>query len=87
MHRDTEEFLRTDLALGMANIRYYVGKIYENGDGYLHARDLERLNSYFCAVENRAMELAEAMYQSRTEKETGLGVLAAIRQIQNDDAA
>lgn len=79
---ELERFLRVEIGLALANIRWCVAQSFEaslSADRTVSNSD--RLISYLVAVENRALELADAQ-----AGQVGYGLEQALRRIETSAA-
>jgi hypothetical protein len=84
---ELEKFLREDLALALANIRFYLDTSPgELSDVTPEARK-KRISSYLTALENRAIELSIPLSSSAQAIDRRPGVLSAIERLERSSAA
>lgn len=87
MFPELEKFLCGDLAVALANIRFYLKSDAQNSDGRLPPENAHRVISYLTAIENRAMELADSLSLHARPVDGRAGVISALRCLQRSDAA
>lgn len=64
MSPELDKFLCGDLAVALANVRYYLNCDARDTEGKLPPEKVHQILSYLIALENRAMELAASLSPS-----------------------
>lgn len=87
MFPELDKFLCGDLAVALANVRYYLNFDARDTDGKLSPEKIHQIVSYLIALENRAMELAASLSPGIRSAYCRSGVVPALRSIQRSEAA
>lgn len=87
MFPELDKFLCGDLAVALANVRYYLNCDARDTECKLSPEKVHQIVSYLNALENRAMELADSLSPRVRSAYCRSGVVPALRFIQGSDAA
>lgn len=87
MFPELDKFFCGDLAVALANIRYYLTCDARDSGGKLSPEKVDQIVSYLNALENRAVELADSLSPIVGSAYCRSGVVPALRFIQRSEAA
>lgn len=87
MFPELDKFLCGDLAVALANIRYYLNCGGRDAGGKLSPEKVDQIVSYLNALENRAIEIADSLSPRVRSAYCRSGVVSTLRFIQGSEAA